>query len=250
MGEVRKQAECEFVQRYVEVPTIPLMRMQILFLFLLDSGVTTKKIKSYLVPTILMQMGLDCHDEVTLVPQSSNRGIRTRQLSVLAGDFYSSKYYFLLAELEDVALIRHLSRAVCEINEMKTRLYTTKDMDIELSFSLQYKIDNSLYMSFVNQFGKDLSADWKGIIEKVIAVERLTGELEDCQLGQAQPRCLRNRTYVINMAKVSELLERKYEETFDQLLSLVKSVRLDHVREGILLLLEGCQKRLNNRIQV
>src|SRR5690606_30071471 len=130
-------------------------RMQILFLFLLDSGVTVDKIKSYLVPTTLIQMALDCHDEVTLVPETSEQGIRTRQLTVLAGDYYSSKYYFLLSEIEDVALIRNLSRAVCEINEMKTRLYTTENMDIKLSFSVQYKIDASLYMGFVSRFGKD-----------------------------------------------------------------------------------------------
>ncbi|RKD25699.1 hypothetical protein BEP19_01800 [Ammoniphilus oxalaticus] len=248
LSEVRKQAECEFVQRYVEVPSIPMLRMKILFLFLQDSGVPMDKIKDYLVPTILIQMGLDCHDEVTLFPQTTERGVRERQLSVLAGDYYSSKYYFLLSEIEDIGLIRHLALAVSEINELKTKLYTTRNMNVALSFYMQHQIDASLYMGFYTRFGK--SPIWKEIMESVVMIERSIVELEESRIGQVAPRFLRNRAYEVNLDEAHDLLEQSYEEAFEKLQKLLKFTNLHHVREEMVQLMQGCQQRMNHQWRV
>src|SRR5690606_1925508 len=142
----------------------------------LDSGVPLEKLKNYLVPTILIQLALDCHDEVTLLPQSTEKGIRTRQLSVLAGDYYSSKYYYLLSKIEDIRIIRSLARSIGDINELKTSLCSQREGGTGEALDLRNQIDAALYVGFVPQFAKD-STQWPPLMQQLALVERLNDEL-------------------------------------------------------------------------
>ncbi|MEW9669743.1 heptaprenyl diphosphate synthase component 1 [Ammoniphilus sp. 3BR4] len=229
--EVNKHIKCDYVQRYVEIPSIPLLRMQVLFLFLHDSDVPHEQIRHYIVSTVLIQMGLDCHEEVTLLPQYSEKGIRNRQLSVLAGDFFSSKYYFLLAKLGDVALIKELARSIYQINEVKTKLYTQPQLSIEDSLKLRNEIDSALYTSFIPRFSADLDSIWRGLIEKFSLLERLRNGWYELRWGQAQKEKQEEETL--------SLIQTKIEQTAKEIKNTLAYVQKEEVKQGVGELLEA-----------
>lgn len=249
MEQVRKQAECEYVQRYVDIPPIPYMRLQILFLFLLDAGVPVEKIKKYLVPTILIQLALDCHEEVTLLRQRTERGIRTRQLSVLAGDYYSSKYYYLLSKMEDIQIIRTLARSIGEINECKTVLYTGTEWDAEKVLQLRNQIDSALYIGFVPQFSEEPSP-WLSLIQQFILVERLNHELISYHRGQALTGFMKNLAEKAGIERAVIQVQAKIEQALIQVESLMGGVRSPFVKEELHRLITECQQQISNQIRV
>lgn len=184
IDQIHLQAKNEFMQSYVDLPAIPIGRMQVLFLFLYDCNkLPLETIKSYLISTVLVQMGLDCHEEVSLTPQITEKGVRTRQLSVLAGDFFSSKYYFLLSKIEDVQLVRLLAKSIRKINEIKTKVYLADHLSAEQYLSMINEIDTCLYKGFISPFGYQHTGDWELIMSRVAALERLADELTSYKLG-------------------------------------------------------------------
>ena len=72
-------------------------------------------------------MGLDLHERVSVEPERAEQGMRSRQLFVLAGDYFSSLFYRFLAERGEIRTISRLSEAVCEVNEAKMELYALAD---------------------------------------------------------------------------------------------------------------------------
>ncbi|RXT13902.1 heptaprenyl diphosphate synthase component 1 [Ammoniphilus sp. CFH 90114] len=233
--EVNKHIKCDYVQRYVEIPSIPLLRMQVLFLFLHDSNVAREQIKHYLVSTTLIQLGLDCHEKVTLVPQYSEGGIRNRQLSVLAGDLFSSKYYFLLSNIGDVALIRELARSIYRINEVKTMLYTGTGWSKEESLDMRNEIDSALYTSFIPRFASELGLIWHSIIEQFCLIERYAEGLMDYRLGQAIGEKSENDFY--------PLFQSRIEQSIQELKGKLGGLRNEEVKQEIHHLIEAYQKQ-------
>jgi heptaprenyl diphosphate synthase len=65
------------------------------------------------------------HDSIGREASESRQG----QLTVLAGDYYSGVHYRILAEMEDIRLIRSLSTSVTEMSERKIRLYEHREGD-------------------------------------------------------------------------------------------------------------------------
>lgn len=174
---VKQNAENPFVQEYVDLPSISQLRLQLLYLFLKEQNISEVQIKKFCVSSILIQMGLDSHEEVPLQGGDSLHQVRSRQLRVLAGDYFSSRYYYLLAELEDTETIKMLASSIQQINEAKMGLYLEKMKKTKLSGSsyLDYVniIDSGLCLSFVSRYATQTRQAWSNIIQKLILVERL-----------------------------------------------------------------------------
>lgn len=97
-----------------------------------------------------------------------------QQLTVLAGDYYSGLYYRLLAEVNDVSMIKTLAHAIKQINEHKIAYYQ-KDLEgMEILMESITKIESSLIESvscyFSNVLLKDLSANF--LLLKRLILER------------------------------------------------------------------------------
>lgn len=80
------------------------------------SEISLSQRKIILEAVLLLHQGLSIHDKVDTPTHAM------RQLFVLAGDYNSSQYYFILSQLGDQNLLFSLCEAVIKINEAKTFL--------------------------------------------------------------------------------------------------------------------------------
>lgn len=179
MHRVKQNAEHPYVQQYVDLPPVSQLRLQLLYLFLHDQDIPEELIIKYCVSVTLIQMGLDSHQEVPLSADNNLKNVRSRQLLVLAGDYFSSRYYFLLAEVEDTDTIKALAASIQAINEAKMNLYyrmQKKKMDGQNYLSYVNVIDASLYLSFVSRYPSSSGHAWTSLIENLVLAERLLEE--------------------------------------------------------------------------
>ena len=119
---------------------------------------------------LLLQQGLAIHDDVDTV------SVRCRQLSVLAGDYNSSQYYYLLARIADGDLLMHLSRAVIQVNEAKMAILNTPSLSAERYLNLHMQIQGSLLVALAQRFLPP-SGGWKQEIDSLVKAYIVQGEL-------------------------------------------------------------------------
>lgn len=126
-AEIAECARVPFVERHIGRPKTSVLFVKILYLLLKSFSLPNERIRLHCVATALLQMGLDLHERVSVEPERAVQGMRSRQLFVLAGDYFSSLFYRFLAENGEIRTISRLSEAVCEVNEAKMELYALLD---------------------------------------------------------------------------------------------------------------------------
>ncbi|WP_088548374.1 heptaprenyl diphosphate synthase component 1 [Paenibacillus aquistagni] len=112
-------ASHDMIQAHTKLPELASARVGLLCAFMSRSH-QAKLGRLPEIVTSLVQLALDTHDTVELASEhGDDRNMRSRQLKVLAGDYFSSRFYHLLAQAGQIDAIYLLSRAVCEVNRMK-----------------------------------------------------------------------------------------------------------------------------------
>ncbi|MEH7114422.1 heptaprenyl diphosphate synthase component 1 [Neobacillus niacini] len=171
--DIQKQVEQKvfhpYLLKYIETPVIDEDRLLILVSIMDRLEFSDNKMENYATTTMLIQIALDTHEHI------SNAAVDeiNRQLTVLAGDYYSGLYYKLLAESEDNMMIKELSKGIKEINEHKVLVYQKELGGIENLMESIKKIESSLLIRFSNYFKVDL---WNEFIVNLFFFKRLLSE--------------------------------------------------------------------------
>lgn len=183
LEEINKITGNVFIKEYVTLPEISVEKLKLLYNSLYYASVPKSVLKIYCIAAGIIQMGLDLHENVTNYKEPTDRCMRNRQLSILAGDYNSSHYYSLLAENNLIDEIKIFASAIRDINIAKMMLYTdsydTTYGSIEHLFKLIKIKETSLYTYFLEKFfdGRE-SGLWQDIIEDMIILGRLSHELQ------------------------------------------------------------------------
>ncbi|WP_443258067.1 heptaprenyl diphosphate synthase component 1 [Virgibacillus sp. L01] len=163
---IKERMHNSYLEKYLKAPVLNEDKLFILTSILDNTDLPDDKKKNYTVSTMLVQMALDTHDLVpkTNDSEQSNTDKVTKQLSVLAGDYYSGLYYLLLAEIEDLEMVRILATAIKEINEYKMQLYYRHIESFETFITIVKKIETLLYIHVAEYVGETtvsgISARW------------------------------------------------------------------------------------------
>ncbi|WP_135551544.1 heptaprenyl diphosphate synthase component 1 [Paenibacillus cymbidii] len=189
--------EYDMIQNHTELPAFPEFRARLLYACLQSSGsgeapgdefrlpavggVRRGMDELYTLVTSLVQMGLDIHD---MVPESSDRkekrAARSRQLKVLAGDYFSAKFYHLLAQAGQIETIRHLSAAICEANRLKVNLYMLMKqwkLTAEEYVHQTVNIRMQLFLPFRSKMQGVVSGLWPDVLHSFTRCEVLAQEM-------------------------------------------------------------------------
>lgn len=183
---IEQRMEHTYLHKFIEKPTIDEEKLFILISIMDRAILTAKQKEQYIITTMLVQLALDTHDSVpidTTHDLQDNSQI-SKQLTVLAGDYYSGLYYFLLSEIDDFAMIQTLAGAIKEINEFKMNLYYR---EIESADEFMYtikKIETLLFDHVSNHIG---AASLDQSIEKWLVINKLTLEQKKMQKNKTSP---------------------------------------------------------------
>ncbi|TQS00291.1 heptaprenyl diphosphate synthase component 1 [Paenibacillus ottowii] len=180
----KKYVEYDMIQQHTEMPAFPDNRTRLLFVFLNRNaqGLHASEDELYALVTSLVQMGLDTHDMIdTLSGIRSPEEMRSRQLKVLAGDYFSSRFYQLLALAGRIEAISKLSDAVCEVNAGKMSLYWEMKnfrLDGAQYLSQMVRFKQELFLSFTSLIAEQDQEVWKQLLNEFSLCDTLMEEWE------------------------------------------------------------------------
>ncbi|MFP7297837.1 heptaprenyl diphosphate synthase component 1 [Neobacillus niacini] len=171
--DIKEQVEQKvfhpYLLKYIEKPVIDEDRLLILVSIMDRLEMSYNELKNYSMTTMLIQIALDTHEHIS----NANVDEKNRQLTVLAGDYYSGLYYKLLAESENILMIKELSKGVKEVNEHKVSFYQKELVGIDNLMTSIKNIESSLLVKFSECFKVEL---WNEFIVNLFFFKRLLSE--------------------------------------------------------------------------
>lgn len=177
-----KYTNYDMIQAHTALPPLSDPRLRLLFAFLNQKPSLTKQSELYTLVISLVQLGMDTHDWVdTNTEYRTEKEMRSRQLKVLAGDYFSTRFYQLLAKAGQIEMISKISNAVCEVNKLKLVLYMRMRQlkitaDEYVSFAVQLR--SELFQHFADMLEGPISRLWPDLLDGVSRCEVILDELE------------------------------------------------------------------------
>jgi len=180
----QKYIEYDMIQAHTDLPELPEARLRLLYAFLNHDLSLTKQSELYTLVIALVQLGMDTHDLIdTDVEQRPEREMRSRQLKVLAGDYFSATFYQLLAKAGQVDMISKISNAVCEVNRLKVNLYL-RMRQLKLTgddyLNLAVQLRSTMFQLFSSLLKGTLSHLWLDMLNDVSRCEVILEEIKRC----------------------------------------------------------------------
>ncbi|WLD91830.1 heptaprenyl diphosphate synthase component 1 [Alkalihalobacillus sp. AL-G] len=184
MHNIDQRLQHPYLMRFIDRPVIDEDKLLLVHIMLSEKDLSKKEREQYAVSTMLVQIALDTHEKVTNHDVNEDSDIKNRQLTVLAGDYYSSWYYHLLSGIKDLSMIRTLAQGIQEINENKMQLYKNEQQSIEKSMDNLRRIESTLLLKTAEHFHLPL---WKGIADEYLFMKRLLNERKSIMNNEFTP---------------------------------------------------------------
>ena len=168
-GQVEQRVSDTYLLKYIEIPIIDEDKLLILVSIMERLELSYSDMQTYALSTMLIQIALDTHEHI------SNASVdeKNRQLTVLAGDYFSGLYYKLLADSDDILMIKALSQGIKEVNENKISVYKNEISSIEELMTSIMRIEGSLLLRLSEYFKVDI---WNDFLENLLLFKRLLNE--------------------------------------------------------------------------
>ncbi|MFC5403817.1 heptaprenyl diphosphate synthase component 1 [Cohnella soli] len=178
----------DMINLHTDLPEFPQGRVSLLYAVLQHQPEAAKDKQLFALVTSLVQMGLDTHEMVDNAPSGIGGvlGMRAQQLKVLAGDYFSSRFYHLLSQAGQIDVVRRLSEAVCQVNRLKMIFYSkTKQMKMDAEEYLHYgaELRSGLFLSFTGFMSGLYERLWPEILNAFSRCEVLMNELGKVEKG-------------------------------------------------------------------
>lgn len=173
----------DMIQKHTDLPSFSDGRGHLLYIFLNHgSSVKGSAGELYTLVTALVQLGLDTHEAIDR--SNDRRGgdpMRSRQLKVLAGDYFSSWFYHLLAKSDQIEMIGLLSKAIADFNVLKANLYVKMKayrLTAEQYLRNMVQLNMRLFLSFTPMIENTLVELWEKLLAEFSLVETVVSELQ------------------------------------------------------------------------
>lgn len=159
-----------YLQTYLEDPLVDKDQVAFLLYMLEEKNLDSTYVNQCIIATLLVQAALDTHEKVNDETLTGDLSTKKRQLTVLAGDYYSSLYYYILSKINDVALIQLLAKSIQQINEAKMNMYKDGVKHVRASKEDAKVIDSALLSNIANHHQLP---EWAKLVEEFFYFKRL-----------------------------------------------------------------------------
>lgn len=163
-----------YLLKHIQVPRIDEDKLLLLYSIFEELQLAESKKMNYILTTMLVQVALDTHEAVSN-ESIQESALRDRQLTVLAGDYYSGLYYHFLAKIDDIPMIRTLAEAIKDVNEHKIKVYRKDTNGIDNLIHSLKMIESSLFRKISDYYQIPL---WKDLSNQFLLMKRLIKERE------------------------------------------------------------------------
>nr|WP_156278961.1 heptaprenyl diphosphate synthase component 1 [Paenibacillus sp. NEAU-GSW1] len=208
------------IEAYTELPAFPDLRVRLLQAVLEQQRPQAVHNELYSLVVSLVQLGMDTHDLIDVeIDKRSESEMRSRQLKVLGGDYFSSQFYRLLSQAGQIEMISAISAAVCEVNRMKMNLYLMMNrlkLTAEEYLNATVQLKSELFRVFNGMLRGELSACWP---ELLAGMSRCEVALDELARSESPARFYQSWAYWHVLQEGTEeecsmLNERKAEPAF------------------------------------
>lgn len=213
-NKLKKAMQHSYIEKNISKSVISTEKIALLHSLYVHSDESIHQQEQEMMTILLVQSALDTHE---LVPTGNTDQMNRKeiQLSVLAGDYYSGLYYYLLAELENLDLIQILATSIREINEQKMILFYREAVTFDELFETMKKIEALLFVNTADYLGYDYRiTDW---VEDQLLLFKL--EKERVALEGGLP------SYMLQFAKQHNMQEQMKLVLFNKLNDLVNKLK-------------------------
>lgn len=158
---IEEKIEYDFLWKNIQKPVIDEDKLFILSkLIPVNLALPHVKRDAYIITTMLVQIALDTHELVNenKADESTEENL-ARQLHVLAGDYYSGLYYYLLSQIDEFEFIHKLASAIKAINELKMKLYYEEFTSFNEYIDLKVRIHTTLLKTVAAYFNHNEFVD-------------------------------------------------------------------------------------------
>ncbi len=172
-SEIKDLSKEMYIEKHISIPEISVIPLQLLNLYLFHADVPKFLRKKYCITSGLINLGLDMHDLVTNQKELDELRIKNRQMSVLAGDYYSSICYLLLAKAGLFKKAGNLAIGISGVTTAKMELYNLNNgknfNSVEQIYDLIKIRESNLYIQFLDELkSEELILFWKSLIENIV----------------------------------------------------------------------------------
>jgi heptaprenyl diphosphate synthase len=162
-----------FAARYVTSPHIDLLQLHFSYVFLKVYDVSDPQ--DICIPQILIQVGLELHDQVQIADDRSENEVKKKQLSVLLGDYYSSHYFRYLAERNKIEWVEKWALVVQQLNILKMDMHLQKEQTgAEIFREQKFRLHQISTQAILDWHGAD--SLWYDLLETLVVWQSLTAD--------------------------------------------------------------------------
>jgi heptaprenyl diphosphate synthase len=215
----------DYLEQYVDVPTLDRDRLLLLVLPFEDQDRSKDEMNQIVSSVILVQTALDIHENFNIKQTS----LKERQLSVLAGDYYSGLYYLLLSQSNDISLITELAKGIRTINEKKVILFEKNHREVDDFFMDVKSVENGLMEPYFQYMNREdlhkLSGEFL-LLRKIVKEKDALLFNKTTNFYESIRRILKRQTsshHHVSIETVVTLLEEKIIQTQNKLLNVIKN---------------------------
>jgi heptaprenyl diphosphate synthase len=171
--KIEKHIFHPYLRQFINPPSIDEDKLIILISIMEELDLSPLEKDALVQAVMFMNVALDTHDDVSNALLDKD-GLQIRQLTVLAGDYYSGLYYKYLSGIGDIQLIKRLSEGVKNINEHKVSIYHKDQDDFESIMNSTKVVEFSLIEKLTSHFGITY---WDDITSNFLLIKRLIREV-------------------------------------------------------------------------
>lgn len=170
-----------FLSQQIEAPVIDEDKLLMAVTVLDHVDMPFAQLENYATSTMLLQVALDTHEKVTNA-MTGDRNHRNRQLTVLAGIYYSGLYYKLLSDQNEIDVIRVLAEGIETVNDHKIIVYQKEVDGIDKLMTSIMKIESSLLIKLTGYLRANV---WDDIVSNFLFIKRLMFEKDQFRSGKS-----------------------------------------------------------------